>query len=486
MSVIKEPVMLDRTGRELIEVGKSIAAALWAEKSTLIPSKDVNLYDYDGTIVYSYTRAEFLGLDALPAFPAHEGLTAQGWNWTLADAKEYVGKYGILDIGQNYTTDNGKTRLYVEIGYPENLHVTLNYAQAGGSTVTINWGDGNTDTTTTDQIPSGNIKISHTYEAEGNYVIEMEVSDEGWIKLGTGTGTGTTLVAAGGQSFFRQGSRSGVSSTGRDALVGLEIGDRVTTIGSGAFYNCFNLKLVAIPATLTAINDLAFLNCCALKALMIPSGVTRIGNYILASCNYLKVVCIPKSATYLGIAALKSCITLERIVVPEGITALNAYTFFNCHGAAVINLPDTITGAIPIECFYECARLTEVRLPDGINAINARAFQACYNLRECVLPNGVTTIQEQAFSSCFGFTDFVIPSSVTSIKQFAFLYNDGANTFHVKAETPPTLEPTAFTSIGEPLTIYVPYSEDHSILAAYLAATGWSSKGDYIQEEVEA
>lgn len=78
MSVIKEPVMLDKTGRELIEVGKSIAEALWTKRNNVVPSKAVNFYDYDGTRVYSYSKAEFLGLNALPGNPAHEGLTAQG------------------------------------------------------------------------------------------------------------------------------------------------------------------------------------------------------------------------------------------------------------------------------------------------------------------------------------------------------------------------------------------------------------------------
>ena len=88
-----------------------------------------------------------------------------------------------------------------------------------------------------------------------------------------------------------------------------------------------------------------------------------------------------------------------------------------------------------------------------------------------------------AFSSCFGFEDFIIPSTVTKIDKFAFLYNDGMNTFHVRATTPPALEATAFTESIANLTIYVPYSEDHSVLNAYLAATGWSGRGDQIREE---
>ena len=483
MSVIKEPVMLDRTGRELIEVGKSIAAALWAEKSTLIPSKDVNFYDYDGTRVYSYSKAEFLGLSALPGNPAHDGLTAQGWNWTLADAKEYVEKYGILDIGQSYTTDDGKTRLYIEIGYPESLTARLQFAQSANSEVTIDWGDGKTDTTTTTQVPAGNVDISHVYEAEGKYTITMDVPEDAYIKIGVGTSTGTTLSSGNGKPFFTQGASAYYPQSGRDALVGIEIGDRVTTIGSGAFASAYNLKLVTIPSTVTTIYDLAFLNCMSLRGIVIPAGVVRVGNYMFASCNALRAVCLPNGVTYLGIAALKSCVMLKRIVIPESVTALNSYAFENCHNAGIINLPDSITGAIPVECFRDCNNLHAIRIPADVTSIGARAFQHCHDLRECTLPEGVTTIGEQAFSNCFGFLDFVIPSTVTRIDKFAFLYNDGAATFHVRSTTPPVLEPTAFTAYKNDLIIYVPYSEDHSVLNAYLAATGWASKGDQIREE---
>ena len=72
----------------------------------------VLFYDFDGTIVARYTRTAFLALSSMPANPTHAGLTAQGWNWSLADAKEYVTQFGGLEIGQMYCTSDGKTKLY--------------------------------------------------------------------------------------------------------------------------------------------------------------------------------------------------------------------------------------------------------------------------------------------------------------------------------------------------------------------------------------
>ena len=51
--------------------------SLYNDSSTKT-SKAVNFYDYDGTIVYSYEKTEFLNRNSLPANPTHEGLTSQG------------------------------------------------------------------------------------------------------------------------------------------------------------------------------------------------------------------------------------------------------------------------------------------------------------------------------------------------------------------------------------------------------------------------
>ena len=41
-----------------------------------VGEKDVNFYDYDGSIVASYTATEFAELSAMPDNPIHERLTA--------------------------------------------------------------------------------------------------------------------------------------------------------------------------------------------------------------------------------------------------------------------------------------------------------------------------------------------------------------------------------------------------------------------------
>ena len=68
--------------------------------------KDVNFYDYDGTLVAGYTVSEAQALSTLPTAPTHTGLTFQEWNYTLAEINATVSS---LDIGATYITTDGKS-----------------------------------------------------------------------------------------------------------------------------------------------------------------------------------------------------------------------------------------------------------------------------------------------------------------------------------------------------------------------------------------
>ena len=144
---------------ENIKAGVNILGILgtYEGEGGSIVEKDVNFFDYDGTLVASYTKTEFLALTEMPTNPSHTGLVAQGWNWSLSDAKEYVTDYGVLDIGQTYTTASGNSEFDVEVTAKTGLTVTCN--MIGNK----DWGDGTSDTS-----------YSHTYSSAGKYTIACD------------------------------------------------------------------------------------------------------------------------------------------------------------------------------------------------------------------------------------------------------------------------------------------------------------------------
>ena len=66
-----------------------------------------------------------------------------------------------------------------------------------------------------------------------------------------------------------------------------DIGNDVTSIGEGAFFNCESLTSVTIPDSVTSIEYVAFLNCISLTSVTIGAGVRSIGENAFSSCDIL-------------------------------------------------------------------------------------------------------------------------------------------------------------------------------------------------------
>ena len=263
--------------------------------------KDVNFYDYDGTIVNSYTAAEFAELTAMPDNPTHDGLTAQGWNWSLSDAKSYVASYGKLEIGQMYITSDSKTRLYVNL--EDYKSPTLELYLTGNSEIDIDWGDGSKHSTFT-STNAGYQSEVHSYTTSGDYIIAIEVING-------------ALLINGKTSAFSLLKGNDVTEDGyyRESLFNIEIGQSVTTIGLGAFNGCYSLTSITIPNSVTSIGSSCFSRCHSLTSITIPNSVTSIGTYAFQYCSSLTLITIPNGVISISDNAFQYCYSLLNIYV---------------------------------------------------------------------------------------------------------------------------------------------------------------------------
>lgn len=378
---------------------------------------DVNFYDYDGTILHSYTKEQFLALSAMPKLPTREGLVCQGWNWDLNDAKEYVTDYGMLNIGTMYITDDGDTRLYIRIATEGRMTVPLRWSQTVENGVSIDWGDGSAIQTFTG---TGNKNSTHTYAKYGDYVIRLKVVDGCTLGLGSG-----------GPSWCVMGETGTTSRVYCNMLQKAEIGTRVTSIGDSAFYNCYSLSSVSIPSSVTSIGDDVFHNCYSLASVSIPSSVTSIGDYAFYICQSLASVSIPSGVTSIGSVAFGECDSLASVSIPSGVTSIGS------------------------SAFHRCLSLASVSIPSSVTSIGSGAFSECYSLASITIPSGVTSIGNSTFSICYcmAIYDFANHTSV------------------------PTLTNTnAFFSISSDCVIKVP----SSLLEEWKAATNWSTYANKI------
>ena len=292
---------------------------------------DVNFIDYDGTILYSYTASEFSALTALPPNPSHDGLTAQGWNWTLADAKAQVLVAGILDIGQMYTTSDGKTRIYISIPDIGRMTPTLQWSQTASNGVTVDWGDGSTTETVSG---TGNKSLQHTYASLGDYVITLEVAS-GTAKIG---GTGSTGNVLRGNPYATM-------------IKHIRLGSNIT--GFGYLYNAYGLETITIPNTVTSGY---FYSCYSLIALVVPNTVsTYFGS---RACTSMRFISIPKECVNFKANAIYNCYSLQRISLPS-LTSLSSSMFNACWGLMRIVIPTSVT-SIAAHAFSSCSNLGEL------------------------------------------------------------------------------------------------------------------------------
>ena len=305
---------------------------------------DITFYDYDGTIVTSWTLEELATKTALPDYPSHEGLTCQGWNWSLADLKTTNRK---MNVGAMYITDDGKTRIYICL---EEGRTSPMLGVCPNGTVTVDWGDGTTpDTLTGTSTMTVKWTPNHAYAAPGEYVIKLTVD-------GT-VGFYGNFALSEGSAILRYSSGSDNRNyVYRSSVQKIEIGNGVTSIADSAFYSCYSLTSITIPDGVTSIVTSAFDSCYSLTSITIPDGVTSIGDY-----------------------TFNSCYSLTSITIPDGVTRISDSAFNNCRSVASITIPDGVT-SIGNNTFYSCYSLTSITIPDGVTSIGNNTFRNCYGV----------------------------------------------------------------------------------------------------------
>jgi len=366
--------------------------------------KPVRFYDYDGTLITSYTTQEFAALESLPANPTHTGLTSQGWNWSLSDAKTFVANNGRLDIGQMYATDDGRTRFYITLKEGR-LNPTLKLYLYKNSTVDVDWGDGSAHSELSNTSAAAYVGERHFFSAPGKYVISVKVTS-GTVKLQSATPYISNIISNGSAS----GSSPDVVYS--DAVTHVEVGTDFTEIGSYSFLMCHSLKTITLHNAITGISDYAFSET-DLSSIIIPNGCTTCGTYSIRKNYNLKVVSLPNSITTFGSYAFDSCYSLETVVIPGSLTTTGNSIFNSCDSLKEAILGVGITSLSGTAFFNACKSLRSIKLPTGLTAIQASMFSDCVNLMDVDVPNTVTSVGNNAFNGCSSLMSVEFPSNIS-------------------------------------------------------------------------
>jgi hypothetical protein len=224
-----------------------------------------------------------------------------------------------------------------------------------------------------------------------------------------------------------------VPDTAPSSLIGVTIGNSVTSIGDLAFSNCPSLTSVTFTptSTLGTIGDYAFISCTSLTSIIIPNSVTSIGDYAFESCTSLTSVTIGNSVTSIGIVAFNFCTSLISIEIPGSVTSIGSNAFSNSTNLTSINVATSNTNYSSFDgVLFNKLQTTLITFPGGksgsytipgsVTSIGDYAFLSCTSLTSIIIPNSVTTIGDYAFESCTSLISVTIGNSVTTIGDYAF------------------------------------------------------------------
>ena len=399
---------------------------------------DINFYDYDGTLLYAWTLDELAGKTALPDLPTRTGLTCQGWNWTLEEIKALGRK---VQVGLNYITDDGKTRLYItipDVGVQGTIPLCFLQTVANG--VTVDWGDGSAAQTFDG---TGEIQISHQFAA-GDHIITLAVADGCTLTLGRNASVRNVLGTYGV-------SRRSITSV----LKRVEIGKNVSRLGTYGFIQCGQLSEITVPTSLTSVGANSFESCGSLRAFVVPKGCT-ISELSSFYGNYnLRVLSIPNGVTKIGRYLLRNSNSLPHITFPNSVTEILGYVMANCQS------------------------IDEIIIPDAVTSLSGYTFDTCLTAQKLVIGSGITAIPNNFASTCYSLIRIDFPAGITSIGASAFANCQGVITYDFTACTAvPTLANTnAFTNIASTCKIKVPAA----LVDEWKAATNWATYADYIE-----
>lgn len=409
-----------------------------------VSESDVNFYDYDGTLLYSYSAEDFAALKELPENPMHDGMESQGWNWTKAQIEARLASTPghQIPVGQIIETVGGAVRItcLLEAGQ---LSPYLGVCVDG--TFDIDWGDGSEHDSLTGTSNTSAIYISHIYSAPGVYVIAISPTAD-TDKMGfTGASNTSNILKK------ETGTTANINKAYTAAIQKIETG-RITRIDQYILNYLVNLETINFGLVATKVSNYCCQNAWGLKAITMATRFTQIGNYAFAYDYSLRTVSLPPTITSIGTYAFRACYALKNITIPDSVTSMGNYAFTSCYSLKSASLPSGLS-TIPQSCFSDCRSLTQLYIAEGVKAIGSSAFQSCYAIPSVTIPSTVTSIGGAAFSGCYCLGEI-----------------------HFKSATPPKVSgSTAWTGIPTDCKIYVPAGT----LEAYTTATNYPSSSTY-------
>lgn len=174
-------------------------------------------------------------------------------------------------------------------------------------------------------------------------------------------------------------------------------GKKVISLSSESFIDC-KAKRIVMPNTIRSIGTAAFYRCYQLEEMILSNKLKYIGNYAFTRCYSLKKIILPNELNYICNDAFSYCFSLEEICIPDSVTIINDCIFANCKELKKVRIGNNIS-ELPNTTFLSCCKLEEIELGNCIQYINKNSFSHCDYIKNIAIGNN-TIIATDTFKDC--------------------------------------------------------------------------------------
>lgn len=180
---------------------------------------------------------------------------------------------------------------------------------------------------------------------ECGYDAEWTISKKGNLII-TGTGEMTDYYYSTYGYNYIDGSISDVQWSEappwyefREHIKTVTIGDGITYVGSGSFFDCDNLTAINLPEGIERLGTSCFLSCDSLEEVFLPDSVERLEAGAFGCCTSLRSVKFSNSLNYIGNSAFENT-ALSTVFLPESVVVIDHYAFDGVRSLDRIIIPN--------------------------------------------------------------------------------------------------------------------------------------------------